>query len=266
MITIILLGLLVGVILALTGAGGGILAVPLLVFVMGLDIAEAGPIGLLAVGLAASLGAAMGLRDGIVRYKAALLVAVAGIFCSPIGLWVAQRLPNRPLMGIFALVLLYIAWLTWRRTQALPQGRSAFMAKPPPCQLDVNRGKLNWTGPCAWALTLSGLVAGALSGLLGVGGGFVLVPALQRYTNLTAQSVLATSLAVIALISAAGVAASSVAGHLDWRLATPFCLGALAGMLGGRIVAGKLSGTALQRGFALVSAAVAAALLIKAML
>lgn len=265
MITIILLGLLVGVILALTGAGGGILAVPLLVFVMGLDIAEAGPIGLLAVGLAASLGAAMGLRDGIVRYKAALLVAAAGIFCSPIGLWVAQRLPNRPLMGIFALVLLYVAWLTWRRTQASSPGRSAF-TKPPPCQLDVNRGKLNWTGPCAWALTLSGLIAGALSGLLGVGGGFVLVPALQRYTNLTAQSVLATSLAVIALISAAGVTASSVAGHLDWRLATPFCLGALAGMLGGRIVAGKLSGTALQRGFALVSAAVAAALLIKAVL
>ena len=109
MITIILLGLLVGVILALTGAGGGILAVPLLIFVLGLEVADAAPVGLLAVGLAASLGAAMGLRDGIVRYKAALLVAAAGMLCSPIGLWVAQRLPNRPLMGIFALVLMYVA-------------------------------------------------------------------------------------------------------------------------------------------------------------
>ncbi len=265
MITIVLLGLLVGVILALTGAGGGILAVPLLVFVLGLEVADAAPVGLLAVGLAASLGAAMGLRDGIVRYKAALLVAAAGMLCSPIGLWVAQRLPNRPLMGIFALVLMYVAWLTWRRTQASPPGRSAF-TKPPPCQLDVNRGKLNWTGPCAWALTLSGLVAGGLSGLLGVGGGFVLVPALQRYTNVTAQSVLATSLAVIALISAAGVATSSAAGHLNWLIATPFCMGALAGMLIGRAAAGRLSGPSLQRGFALVSAAVAVAMLIRAVL
>jgi len=266
MITLILLGLLVGVILALTGAGGGILAVPLLVFVMGLEVAEAGPVGLLAVGLAASLGAVMGLRDGIVRYKAALLVAAAGMLCSPIGLWAAQRLPNRPLMGIFALVLMYVAWLTWRRTLASPTGRPALMAKPAPCQLDVNRGKLNWTGPCAWALTLSGLVAGGLSGLLGVGGGFVLVPALQRYTNVTAQSVLATSLAVIALISAAGVATSSATGHLDWLIATPFCLGALAGMLLGRAAAGRLSGPNLQRGFALVSAAVAVAMLLRAVL
>lgn len=265
MITIVLLGLLVGVILALTGAGGGILAVPLLVFVLGLEVADAAPVGLLAVGLAASLGAAMGLRDGIVRYKAALLVAAAGMLCSPIGLWVAQRLPNRPLMGIFALVLMYVAWLTWRRTQASPPGRSAF-TKPPPCQLDVNRGKLNWTGPCAWALTLSGLVAGGLSGLLGVGGGFVLVPALQRYSNITAQSVLATSLAVIALISAAGVITSSAAGHLNWLIATPFCMGALAGMLAGRVTASRLSGPNLQRGFALVSATVAVGMLIRAVL
>ena len=79
MIIVLLLGLTVGVILALTGAGGGILAVPLLVFGAGLSMAEAGPIGLLAVGLAATLGAVMGLKNGTVRYKAALLIATAGI-------------------------------------------------------------------------------------------------------------------------------------------------------------------------------------------
>ena len=70
-----LLGLLVGVILALTGAGGGILAVPALVFGTGIGVAQAGPIGLLAVGIAASLGAILGLRAGQVRYRAALLIA-----------------------------------------------------------------------------------------------------------------------------------------------------------------------------------------------
>ncbi|WP_460136311.1 sulfite exporter TauE/SafE family protein [Pseudomonas sp. S1_E04] len=265
MIVVLLLGLVVGVILALTGAGGGILAVPLLVFGVGLNMAEAGPIGLLAVGLAATLGAIMGLKNGTVRYKAALLIAGAGIVCSPLGLWLAQRTPNRPLTILFALVLMYVAWRVFQRSRpASATSRPRFTSKPPPCLLDVNRGKLHWTAPCAWALAISGVVAGGLSGLLGVGGGFVMVPALQRYTNLTAQSVLATSLAVIALVSISGVAASSATGHLQWAVAIPFSLGALVGMAGGRLIAARLAGPHLQRGFAAVSVVVALALLVKA--
>ncbi|RSZ60603.1 sulfite exporter TauE/SafE family protein [Massilia atriviolacea] len=258
-----LLGFAVGIVLALTGAGGGILAVPLLVFGAGLSMAEAGPIGLLAVGLAASLGAAMGLRSGTVRYKAALLVAGAGVLCSPLGLWLAQRMPNRPLTAIFAIVLLYVALRAWQRAV-----RGACLAparrKPPPCRLDLARGKLNWTAPCARALCCSGLLAGGLSGLLGVGGGFVMVPALQRFTDLGTQSVLATSLAVIALVSMSGVAASAASGHLQWAVAMPFALGALAGMGAGRLVAARLPAARLQQGFALLSALVALAMLVRA--
>ena len=265
MIIVLLLGLTVGVILALTGAGGGILAVPLLVFGAGLSMAEAGPIGLLAVGLAATLGAVMGLKNGTVRYKAALLIAAAGIICSPLGLWLAQRTPNRPLTIIFACVLMYVAFRVFKRSlPPSPASKAAVATKPPPCVLDAQRGKLNWTAPCAWALTMSGVVAGGLSGLLGVGGGFVMVPALQRYTNLTAQSVLATSLAVIALVSMSGVAASSAAGHLQWAIALPFSIGALFGMACGRLIAARLAGPHLQRGFAAVSMLVAVALVVKA--
>ncbi|SUD28735.1 membrane protein [Pseudomonas fluorescens] len=116
MIIVLLLGLTVGVILALTGAGGGILAVPLLVFGVGLSMAEAGPIGLLAVGLASTLGAVIGLKNGTVRYKAALLIAGAGIVCSPLGLWLAQRTPNRPLTIMFAFVLMYVAFRVYQRS------------------------------------------------------------------------------------------------------------------------------------------------------
>lgn len=265
MTVVLLLGFTVGIILALTGAGGGILAVPLLVFGVGLNMAEAGPIGLLAVGLAATLGALMGLKNGTVRYKAALLIAGAGIVCSPIGLWLAQRTPNRPLTILFALVLMYVAFRAFQKASpSYAESKAPVARKPPPCQLDASRGKLNWTGPCAWALTVSGVVAGTLSGLLGVGGGFVMVPALQRYTNLTTQSVLATSLSVIALVSIAGVIASSAAGHLQWAIAVPFSIGALVGMLGGRLVAARLSEPHLQKGFAILSALVAVALLVKA--
>ncbi|HEJ1946982.1 TPA: sulfite exporter TauE/SafE family protein [Pseudomonas aeruginosa] len=265
MIIVFMLGLTVGVILALTGAGGGILAVPFLVFGVGLSMAEAGPIGLLAVGLSATLGAVMGLKNGTVRYKAALLIAGAGIVCSPLGLWLAQRTPNRPLTVIFALVLMYVAFRVFQRSlRTSTESKTAVASKPPPCLLDVNRGKLNWTAPCAWVLTASGMVAGGLSGLLGVGGGFVMVPALQRYTNLTAQSVLATSLAVIALVSIFGVAASSATGHLQWAVAIPFSVGALVGMGCGRLIAARLAGPHLQKGFAAVSVVVAVALLVKA--
>lgn len=267
MTMVLLLGCAVGLILALTGAGGGILAVPLLVFGAGLSMAEAGPIGLLAVGLAAALGAVMGLRNGTVRYRAALLIAGAGIVCSPFGLWLAQRSPNRPLTLAFSVVLFYVAMRVYRRAMptpahAAPQNKRA----PPPCRFDVQRGKLRWTAPCARALALSGIAAGALSGLLGVGGGFVMVPALQRYTDLSTQSVVATSLAVIALVSISGVAASAATGHLQWAIALPFSAGALVGMCTGRLVAAKLAGRHLQQAFAVVSALVAVALFLKAIL
>jgi uncharacterized membrane protein YfcA len=265
MITVLILGLTVGIILALTGAGGGILAVPLLVFGAGLSMADAGPIGLLAVGLAATLGAMMGLKSGTVRYKAALLVAGAGIVCSPFGLWLAQRTPNRPLSVAFSVVLMYVAFRVFQRSMPAPaKSMTRGKESPPPCQMDVNRGKLNWTAPCARALALSGIVAGGLSGLLGVGGGFVMMPALQRYTDLTTQSALATSLAVIALVSISSVITSAATGHLQWAIALPFSMGALVGMIGGRLAASKLSGPHLQKAFAIVSAVVAVALFVKA--
>jgi hypothetical protein len=256
------LGLVVGIILALTGAGGGILAVPLLVFGVGIGVAEAGPIGLLAVGMAAVLGALLGLRDGVVRYRAALLVAGAGMLLSPAGLWLARRIDNRWLALVFALTLLYVAARTFGQAGKAAPVRTA----PPLCVRDSADGRFIWTRPCAQALALSGAVAGTLSGLLGVGGGFVMVPALQRFTDLPMKSVVPTSLAVIALVSVTGVATAALGGHMQWHIALPFSGGALAGMLGGRALAARLAGPQLQKGFATVSALVALAMIGKAII
>jgi uncharacterized membrane protein YfcA len=256
------LGLVVGLILALTGAGGGILAVPLLVFGAGIGVAQAGPIGLLAVGMAAALGAALGLRQGIVRYRAALLIAGVGMLLSPAGLWLAHRVDNHVLSALFGMVMLYVAVRTTR--QAL--GRAPQITTGArPCIRDGATGRFIWTSACARSLALSGSVAGFLSGLLGVGGGFVMVPALQRCTDLAMQSIVATSLAVIALVSASGVLASAATGSLNWAIAAPFAGGALAGMLGGRQLAARLAGPQLQLGFAAVSALVAAGMIARAL-
>jgi uncharacterized membrane protein YfcA len=263
MLTSLVLGLVVGAILALTGAGGGILAVPLLVFGAGISVADAGPIGLLAVGMAAVLGALLGLRAGTVRYRAALLVATAGMLLSPVGLWAARRVDNRWLGILFALTLLYVAAKTFRQAA----GKAATARPPAPvCVRSSDSGRFIWTRPCARAMALSGAVAGLLSGLLGVGGGFVMVPALQRYTDLPIKSTVATSLAVIALVSITGVAATAASGTMNWQIAIPFSAGALAGMLGGRALAARLAGPQLQKGFAAVSAIVAVAMIGKAVM
>lgn len=251
------LGLIVGAILALTGAGGGILAVPLLVFGAHLGLAQAGPIGLLAVGMSAALGAALGLKAKIVRYKAAALIAFTGMLLSPFGLWLAHRIDNRWLAVLFALVLLFVAQKTFRQAMGAQPAAGNEAERDLPCIRHAGTGRFIWTTRCARALALSGTIAGLLSGLLGVGGGFVMVPALRRFTNLDMQSIVATSLAVIALVSLTGVLTSAVAGVLEWRVAIPFSAGALAGMFGGRLVSERLAGPYLQMGFAAVSTAVA---------
>jgi len=259
---ILLSGLVIGLVMALTGAGGGILAVPLLVAATAASLAQAGPVALAAVGLAAAFGAVLGLKAGTVRYRAALLMAGAGMLAAPLGVWGAARLGNRWLGLAFALVLLLVAARTWR--QALQPGQ-ARAPRRVPCVRDAVSGRFAWNRACAQALALAGALAGLLSGLLGVGGGFVLVPALQRHTDLPMACVVPTSLAVIALVSAAGVVASAAAGTLAWPIALPFTAGALAGMLGGRVLAAHLAGPRLQAGFALVTALAACSMIGKAL-
>ena len=104
------LGALIGMVMALTGAGGGVLAIPLLVFGLHLPVQQAAPVALVAVGLAALIAAALGLRQRIVRYRAAALIGSVGMLIAPLGVMLAQWLPNRPLLGAFALVLMYSAW------------------------------------------------------------------------------------------------------------------------------------------------------------
>jgi uncharacterized protein len=250
------LGAAVGAILALTGAGGGILAVPLLMFGLHLPVARSAPVGLIAVGLASALGAALGLRDGIVRYRAAALIGVAGMLLAPLGVQLGKVVPNGPLTLAFACLLAYVGVRMLRAAGRSAQDQGAHPVAKAPCALDPATGRLVWTMPCGRALAATGLVSGFLSGLLGVGGGFVIVPSLTRFTNLETRSIVATSLAVIALVSVGGVSAAAAQGTVDWDIAAPFSAGAVLALLLGRRVAARLAGPHLQRAFAITSLAV----------
>lgn len=253
------LGAVVGLILALTGAGGGILAVPLLVFGLHLSIMQAAPVGLIAVGAASVFGAALGLREGIVRYRAAALIGITGMLMAPVGVKLAQLIPGPPLTVAFAILLGWVALRTFRqsRRSASEHLEGALARSQLTCIVNPDVERLTWTTSCAWALALTGAVAGLLSGLLGVGGGFVIVPSLSHYTNMAARSIVATSLAVIALVSVGGVAAAAWHGVIDWHVAVPFATGAIAALLAGRTVAARLAGARLQQAFAVISGAVA---------
>jgi uncharacterized membrane protein YfcA len=261
------LGLFVGLLMGLTGAGGGILSVPLLVFILHLPVAEAAPISLSAIALSAGVGALLGLRNKILRYKAAAFMAMFGLILSPIGLWTSQRIPNAPLLILFSCTLFYVSIRLYKQAYKEIHGIPDFEGKPPPpCLLDSSKGKLSWNIPCARALMFSGGLAGLLSGLLGVGGGFVIVPSLKRYTDLPVRSIVATSLGVLAIIAGGGTIFSAISGNLNLTIATPFALGALLGLLIGRAFGKKLSGPRLQQIFSILTFCVATSLILKGLI
>ncbi|MFZ6773509.1 sulfite exporter TauE/SafE family protein [Undibacterium sp. SXout7W] len=242
------LGMIVGLILALTGAGGGILSVPLLVFFLHLPMQAASPIGLLAVGLASGLGALIGLYRGIVRYRAAILMGISGMLAAPFGILLAQYIPNRPLLLGFAFILLYNATRTFRQSSPAPLKPDQLA-----CALKKDDVHLNWTLRCMRKIAGIGFMSGLLSGLIGVGGGFVIIPSLTRHSQLDIRSIQATSLAVITLVSVSGVSAAALHGSLSWPVAIPFASGSIAGLLVGQMWANKMSPQTIKHLFAGVS-------------
>ncbi len=257
----VVLGALIGLVMTLTGAGGGILGVPVLLFGLHLSVQQAAPVGLMAVGASAALSAYLGWREGTLRYRAAGLIGVTGMVFAPVGVWLAARLPSAPLTISFAGVLLVVAWRMFR--QVPPTGTEPCSPNLP-CVLNPQEGRLTWTRPCAWALAGTGLVSGVLSGLLGVGGGFVIIPALTRYTNLSARSIVTTSLAVIALVSIGSVGAAAWHGAVLWAIAIPFALGAVGVVPVGRAWAKRLPARRLQQAFAVTCVLVAGLLVARA--
>lgn len=263
-------GAVIGFVLAMTGSGGGIMAVPLLVLGLHLSMKEAAPVGLIAVGLSASVGAVLGLRERLVRYKAASLIGLAGMLLAPLGVWTAQRVANAPLMIGFSVILAYVAWRTFRNARAIESvsaksgsASKSLQGSDFACLVNADSGKLAWTFPCARLLATTGMVSGFLSGLLGAGGGFVIVPAMSHFTALPARSIFATSLAVISLVSASGIASAAVGGSIRWSVATPFAVGAIVSLLIGRVIARRMNSAHLMQGFALVSFAAAGLLFAK---
>lgn len=257
MLLALMLGVGVGTVLGLTGAGGGILAVPALVLGLGWTMTQAAPVALVAVGAAAAVGAVDGLRKGMVRYRAALLMALLGSLLAPVGVRLAHGLPEHLLVGLFSLVLVTVAvrmFLQVREQNRAPEV-TAWQQKN--CMLDPASRRLHWTLKCSLTLSVVGACSGLLTGLLGVGGGFILVPAFRQFTDVRLQSVVATSLSVIALVSVTAIAGAWHAGLRIPFEGYAFIAACIGGLILGRLVAVAISTKSLQLMFSALCVLVA---------
>ena len=273
--TAILLGVVVGLLLGLTGAGGSVIAVPLLMAGLNWSLTQAATVALLAVAASAAIGASIAWRHSYVRYRAAMVMAVAGAASGPIGIRMADHMSESLLEMAFALVLLIVSVRMLRMT--LQGGADAAVVRATVsgdgqpssgrcCRIDPRTGRLIWN--CVTARTIGGigLMTGFLSGLLGVGGGFVIVPALRMATPLSMHSAVATSLMAIALTSSATLFSGLLMGRqLPIMVALPFAAGSILGMVLGRIAAPYIAGVKLQQGFSVMAAAIAVFMLAHAL-
>ena len=234
-------GLVVGVSLGLTGGGGSIFAVPLLIYGLGVETRTAIGLSLAAVGVTAGLGAALRLKAHEIEVLPGVIFALGGMSCAPLGVWLGRFIPPAVLLSIFALLMVFVGWRMWC-------GKAETEGSLGPC---VSRGGSRLGPGCHARLIGAGAVAGVLSGLFGIGGGFIIVPALLYVTGTSIHRAVATSLLAIFLISLAGVAA-----NLLHRQAFPmpvsalFGAGGFVGMLLGGGVRTRLSGPALKKVFA----------------
>ena len=234
----------IGLSLGLIGGGGSIITVPVLVYVVGVEAHEAVGMSLAVVGVTSLIGASLHYRRGTVRFKTGATFGAAGIAGAYFGSRLTYLLSPAAILLSFAALMLLIAALMLTRKQ---RGESAADHK----KFDIFKA------------VLAGLMVGLLTGFLGVGGGFLIVPALVLFGGLSMKDSIGTSLVVIAINCAAGLAGHLAHGGFDLRLAGQVTALAVLGTLIGTALSHKTSPARLRTGFAVFVIAVAIFLVAK---
>jgi hypothetical protein len=223
------LALVIGVALAIFGGGGSLLMLPLLVHGARLDPRQAIAASLFTVGSIAAVGLVAHARAGNVDLRAGSALGVAGMAGAYAGGRVARLIPSAVLIVAFAFVMVATALLMLR-------GRRAVSAPP--------------RAPAFGTLLLLGTGVGALSGLVGAGGGFLIVPALTLFGGLTMHRAIGTSLAVVSMQSAAGFLGHVAHGDIPWGVVSVVAGSGVLGSIAGAKLVGRLEAERLRRGFA----------------
>jgi uncharacterized protein len=234
-------GLILGLVFAVLGAGGGIIAVPVLLVLLHLSLAEASGAGLAIVFTAAVTSAVGYARARRIDWRTVLVLSPTLMGGAALGARLSPLVPERWSAGLFAAVLLIAIASLFRPKREAP-GRASNLT-----------------------LVVTGLVLGALTGLLGVGGGFLLVPVLVALGGLPLPQAVGTSTALIAASSFAGGLSALVLKPSLLPLVAPLALGAMAGAIAGVPLGGHLPERGLRLGFAGLAGVVAVGMVFKAL-
>lgn len=247
-------GYLIGLSLGALGGGGSILAVPVLVYVAGQGTKAATATSLVIVGLTAIAGLGPHLRAGRVRLVPGVLFGLAGVGGSFAGTALNKHVDPDVLLLAFAGIMLIAAAAMWRRARprivSVDGEPAAAVAVRTASRVDV---------ATVVRVVLLGSVVGLLTGFFGVGGGFVIVPALVLALGFEMPVAAATSLVVIAINSATALILRAASGSLllEWQVIVPFLIAGAVGVFHGSRLAGKVAPDRLQRSFAVLLVAVA---------
>jgi len=228
LILALLLAVLIGVSLGTLGSGGSIITMPVLVYVAGVPAHTAVGMSLVIVGATAAAGSWLQSRRVGIEARAAAIFAVTGAAGAYGGAQLTPLVGSATLMGMFAVLMLLAGWrmLAARAGSPAPRG----------CRV--------------WRCAVTGLALGVLTGFLGIGGGFLIVPALVLAAGLDMKRAVPTSLAIIAFNAAGGLAGQLRQASFDWGLTAAFLASALVGMAAGSGIAGRVSAERLRRAFA----------------
>ncbi|AWZ03443.1 MULTISPECIES: sulfite exporter TauE/SafE family protein [unclassified Streptomyces] len=233
-------GAVIGLALGALGGGGSVLAVPALIYLLGFTPAAATTASLIIVTATSATALYAHATSGNVRWKTGALFAAAGILPAMAAATLAARLPGQVLTGAFAA----IAGVAALRMLKPPQAEKEFRPVQPVRAAGAGAG------------------LGAITGFLGVGGGFLAVPTLVGVLGLRMRTAVGTSLLVITVNSLAALTArTGSAAPLHWAVIAPFTGAAILGAWDGKRLAAKITGPTLQRTFAVTLLAVAAFML-----
>lgn len=226
----LLLSVLIGISLGLLGGGGSILTVPILTYVAGMNPKEAIAASLFVVGVTSTVSTVNHARKKRVQWRTGLVFGAAGMAGAFGGGLLGGRIPGTILMMAFALMMV-------ATSLAMIRGRKNPTGAPHQGNLPVPK------------VILEGLVVGLVTGLVGAGGGFLVVPALALLGGLSMPVAVGTSLVVIAMKSFAGLGGYLTAVSLDWALVGGVTTAAVLGSFIGARLAGRIPETTLRKGF-----------------
>lgn len=240
MTTMILGALAIGLTLGLLGSGGSILTVPVLVYLVGHNDKAAIAESLAIVGAIAFVGMLPYARKRQVDWRSVALFGIPGMGGTYAGAWLAKFVSGPLQLVLFAVVMLLAAVVMFRKSK-VEAGTSD----------DTNRR----THHAAWKVVLEGLVVGVVTGLVGVGGGFLIVPALVVLGGLPMRLAVGTSLVVVSLKSFTGFfkylgILGAFGSGVDWNTIGVFALVGIVGSLIGNVLSQRIQQEALKRAFA----------------